>query len=183
MAAIKTVALSALAVVGVVLLLVVGAVLTGYVIVDDPAAAAGEVLSGDVQTPEVSVDGWRIDQENSTGDTFVFRGDVHVNNSMNAVGGSVDVVEYDAYVSGRPDEGFEKVGEGEIQDLVIRPNESITRETSFEAQRDDVLSAAGGSAVDGVTGLSMYMRVDGVARLSFGPFAFEVEFQHTEQMQ
>lgn len=183
MVATKAVALSALAVVGVAVLLVVGAVLTGYVIVDDPAAAAGEVLSGDVQTPEVSVDGWRIDQGNSTGGTFVFRGDVHVNNSMNAVGGSVDIVEYDAYVSGRPDEGFEKVGEGELRGLVIRPNETITRETSFEAERDDVISAAGGSAVDVVTGLSMYTRVEGVARLGFGPFAFEVEFQQTEQMQ
>ncbi len=181
--ALKGVLTAAAALVGVVALLVVVAVSTGYVVVDDPAAAASEVLSGDVQTPEVQSENWRIDEANSTAETFVFRGDVVVNNTMNAIGGSVDVVEYDVYVSGRPDEGFERIGEGDMRDIVVEPGNVTTRGTRFEAPRDDVASAMGASAVDVVTGMEMYMRVDGVARLRFGPFAFEVEFTQTQQVQ
>ncbi len=178
----KDIALVVAGVATVVVFLVAAAVLTGYIIVDDPSEAASEVVSGDVETPPVETGGWTIDEERSDLDTVVFHGEVEIDNTMNAVGGSVDVIEYEAYASGRPDEGFEKVGEGEIQDLVVPPGEVAREETSFESDTTEFVSAVGATGLDAVVTGEAYLRVDGVARFNFGPFSFEVEFSQTDRL-
>lgn len=180
--ALKGVLTAVAALVGVVALLVVLAVSTGYVVVEDPAAAASEVVSGDVQPPEVNTDNWSIDEEESDLDQVVFRGDLLIDNTVNSIGGSVDVVEYETYVSARPDSGFEKIGEGTTEDLVVPPSERVTENVSFETEPTQFLDAAGSTSLDAVYTRETYMRVDGVAMLTFGPFNFQVEFSQVDRL-
>lgn len=180
--ALKGVLTAVAVLVGVVALLVVAAMATGYVVVDDPAAAASEVLAGDVQTPPVHTESWRIDQEETDLDGAVFRGDLRIDNTVNSIGGSVDVVEYEAYVSGRPDGGFERIGEGTARDLVVPPSEEVTENVSFETDAVQFVDAVGATSLDAAYTRQTYMRVDGVAMLTFGPFNFEVEFSQVDRL-
>lgn len=183
---------SILAVVGVfvfVTVAVVGAaLLTGYITVGDPGEAAGQLLSGDIREPGVEI------ERTDTGPVGAPQGDISdigtggvtveteftVNNT-NHIGGTVDLIEYDAYVSGDRGGPYEFVGEGEMTDLEIPPNGTVTETNSFDVEYDD-FAAAMGFAPDAVASGNGYMRIEGVVMINIRPISFSIEFAEVREI-
>ncbi|MFP4632278.1 MAG: hypothetical protein ACLFMT_02445 [Halobacteriales archaeon] len=161
---------------------------TGYILVDDPGEAASQLLAGDVVPPEVGVEEVQVGPlgapeaglQDVDQDGVTVEQKIYVDNSANAVGGTVDVVEYDAFVSTEPDDGFEKIGNGTMEDLEVPPGERVVNSTSFDSGYDEFAEALGGTAGSFLMSGEMYMRIEGTAEIGFGPLSFEVDFENTE---
>lgn len=183
----------ALAVVGVLLLLVVivvvGAVTTGYIVVGEPGAAASQILTGDIQKPEVGAEEMtvgplgapegRIQDVGTDGATF--RNGFYVRNP-NHIGGTVDLIEYDVYLSGDRDGPYEYLGSGTVEGLSVPPNGTVTETSEFDVEYDDLLAAAGASAPGAVVDGTLYARVEGEATIDLGVTSFTVEFETVEEL-
>lgn len=146
------------------------------VLFEDIRGAASEILLGGLDSPRVETSGWTIDETNSALDTVAFTGEVRVDNSVNSVGASVEVVEYEAYASGDSYAGFEKVGEGEIEDIYLPPGGEAVGRISFQSGSAEFLAAVGAAGLDALVTREVYIRLEGVARLSLGPFSYQMEF-------
>jgi len=183
----------ALAVGGVLLLLVVvvvvGAVATGYVVVGEPGAAASQVLSGDFREPEVGAEEMTLGplgapegsvQDIGT-DGATFRNEFYVRNP-NHLGGTVDLVEYDVYLSGDRDGPYEFLGSGTVEGLSVPPNGTATETNEFDVEHDDLLAAVGTSAPGAVVGGTLYARVEGEATIDLGVTSFTVGFETVEEI-
>lgn len=181
------------AVVGIIVFIVVAlvgaALLTGYITVSDPAEAAGQLLSGDVREPGVEIEKMEIGPvgvpEGSISDIdtggMTVETEFSVNNT-NAIGGKVDLIEYDAYMSGNPNGPYEFVGSGNITNLEIPPNATVTETNSFDTDYDDFATAMGLTGPNAVLTGSAYMRIEGVATIDMGPVAFSIEFKETREV-
>ena len=183
----------ALAVAGILLLLVVlvvvGAVATGYIVVGEPGAAASQILTGDIQEPTVSVGETHvgpvgtpegslreIDEEGVT-----VRNEFRVENP-NHLGGTVDTIEYDVYLSGDRDGPYEFLGSGTVEGLSVPPNGTVMETNDFDIEYDDLLAATGASAPGAVVDGTLYSRVEGEATIDLGVTAFTVEFETVEEL-
>jgi len=181
------------AVVGVLVFILVAlvgaALLTGYITVGDPGEAAGQLLSGDVREPGVEIESidigpvgvpkGSISDVDTGGATVETRFTV---NNTNEIGGRVDLIEYDAYMSGNRDGPYEFVGQGNITDLEIPPNATVTETNSFDTEYDDFATALGLTGPSAVLSGSAYMRIEGVATIDMGPVDFSVEFEDTREV-
>ena len=182
-----------LAVAGVVVLVlvvvVVGAVATGYVVVGEPGAAASQVLSGDFREPDVGAERITVGPlgapEGSISDVgtegATFRNEFYVRNP-NHLGGTVDLIEYDVYLSGDRDGPYEYLGTGTVEDLRVPPNGTVTETNEFDVEYDDFLTATGASAPGAVVGGKLYAKVEGEATVDLGVTSFSVEFETVEEI-
>jgi hypothetical protein len=183
-----------LAAVGVILflgvLLVGGAVVTGYVVVGDPGAAATQILTGDFEEPDVAAEEMEIGpvgapeggMEDIDQDGATFRNEFRIDNP-NHIGGVVSLVEYDVYMAGSRDGEYEYVGNGSIRDLRVPPNGTVTERNEFDVAYDDLITATGVAGPAGlVGGATWYARVEGVATVDLGPVSFDVEFETVEEV-
>lgn len=184
-----------LAVAGVLVFLcaavIVGALLTGYLVVGDPGAAASQILSGDFQEPTVSVEETQVGPVGApeAGVTEVDERGATVRNKFrvdnpNHLGGSVDLIEYDVYLSGDRDGPYEYLGNGMIERLELPPDGTVTETNDFDVAYDDLLTATGTSAPGAVVGDTgtIYARVEGEATIDLGPVSFSVEFETVEEV-
>ena len=121
-----------------------GAVLTGYIVVDDPGAAASQILSGDFEDPEVSAEQVELGplgapqgsiQDIDT-DGATFRNEFSVRNP-NHLGGTVSLIEYDVYLAGSRGGPYERLGSGTVEGLEIPPNGTVTESNEFDVEYDD----------------------------------------------
>ncbi len=99
---------------------------------------------------------------------------------MNHFGGTVDRVYYDAYLSGSLNGDYSKTGDGEITNLVIPPNRSITESSQFESEYTEVVDAVGSSVIE--SDGDMYMKVEGEAIIDLGITSFTVPFSQKMQV-
>ena len=183
----------ALAVGGVLLLLVVivvvGAVATGYIVVGEPGAAASQVLSGDFQKPDVGAEKMTVgplgapeggvSEIGTEGATF--RNEFYVRNP-NHLGGTVDLIEYDVYLSGDRDGPYEYLGNGTVEDLSVPPNGTVTETNEFDTEYEDISTATVTSAPGAVVGGTLYAKVEGEATIDLGVTSFSVEFETVEEI-
>lgn len=185
---------AALTVIGVLVVLltvvVAGAMATGYLVVGDPGAAASQVLSGDFESPNVTVEETRIgpvgvpeggiEEIDEDGATMSNR--LRVENP-NHLGGVVQVVEYDVYMSGDRDGEYDYVGNGTVRDLRVPPNGTATETNELEIGYEDLVAATGGAGLEGlVGGGTWYARIDGEAEIALGPASFTVEFEKVNEV-
>ncbi len=166
-----------------------GAVLTGYIVVDDPGAAASQILSGDFEDPEVSAEQVELGplgapqgsiQDIDT-DGATFRNEFSVRNP-NHLGGTVSLIEYDVYLAGSRGGPYERLGSGTVEGLEIPPNGTVTESNEFDVEYDDFLRAMGVSA-PGVVDGTWYARIEGEATVDLGPASFTVEFEEIEEIE
>ncbi|MDZ7687660.1 MAG: LEA type 2 family protein [Halobacteriales archaeon] len=182
-----------LAVAGVVVLLlvviVVGAVATGYIVIGEPSTAASQILTGDLREPEVGAEEMTIGPlgapegsiSNVGTDGATFRNEFYVRNP-NHIGGTVDLVEYDVYLSGDRDGPYEYLGSGTVEGLEVPPNGTVTETNEFDVGYDDFLTATGTSAPGAVVGGTLYAKVEGEATIDLGVTSFTVEFETVEEI-
>ena len=177
-------------VVAVAVLAVVAAVATGYLVVGDPGAAAGQVLTGNFDEPGVSVEETRIGPvgvpeagiEDVGTDGATVRNEFRINNT-NHLGGRVRAVEYDVYLSGDRDGEYDHVGNGSMHDLRVPPNGTVTETNTFDVAYEDLVAATGGAGIEGlVGGATWYARVEGEATVALGPASFTVEFETVNEV-
>ena len=173
--------------VGVVL---VGAIATGYLVVGDPGAAAGQVLSGDFESPNVSAEETHIGPvgapEGSISEVgtegATVRNRLRIENP-NHLGGTVRIVEYDVSLSGDRDGPYEYLGNGTVRDLSVPPNGTVTETNEFEVGYEDLVSATGRSGLSGlVDGGTWYARVKGNATVALGPANFDIGFESVREL-
>ena len=168
----------------------VAAVATGYLIVGDPGAAAGQVLAGDFEEPDVSVEETRIGPVGvpEAGLTEIDEEGATVSNRIrvdnpNHLGGVVRFVEYDVYISGSRDREYDYVGNGTVRDLRVPPNGTVTETNRFNVAYEEIVSATGGETVEGlVGGATWYARTEGEAAIALGPASFTVEFETVNEI-
>lgn len=182
-----------LAVAGVLILLVVivvvGAVATGYIVVGEPGAAASQILTGDMQEPEVGAEEMTIGPlgapeggiQDAGTDGATFRNRFYVRNP-NHIGGTVDLIEYDVYLSGNRDGPYEYLGNGTVEGLRVPPNGTAKETNEFDIEYDDMLAAAGASAPGAVVDGTLYARIEGEATIDLGVTAFTVGFETVEEL-
>jgi len=183
----------ALAAAGVLAILIValvaGAVLTGYIVVGEPGAAASQVLSGDLQEPEVGAEEMTVGPlgapEGSVSevgaDGATFRNEFYVRNP-NHLGGTVDLIEYDVHLSGSRDGPYEYLGNGTVEGLRVPPNGTVTETNEFDVKHGDFFSAVGTSAPGAAVGGTLYARVEGEATIDLGVTSFAVGFETVEEI-
>lgn len=179
----------AVVVVFLVVAVVVGAVLTGFVVVGEPGEAVSQVLSGDFQEPDVGAEEMTVGPlgvpEGSVSDLgtegATFRNEFYVRNP-NHLGGAVDLIEYDVYLSGSRDGQYEHLGTGTVEGLEVPPNGTVTESNEFDIEYDDFLAATGASAPGAVVGGTLYARVEGEATVDLGVTSFTVEFETVEEI-
>jgi len=186
----RKVLLAASVVVAVIAVVAVAAVATGYIVVGDPATAAGQVLTGDFEDPNVTVEETRVGPvgapEGSIED--VDRDGATVSNRIrvenpNHLGGRVRSVEYDVYLSGNRQGPYEYLGNGSVRDLTVPPNGTVTETNEFDVAYEDLVRATGKSGVQGLAGGgTWYARVEGEAAIALGPASFSVEFEKVSEL-
>lgn len=157
---------------------IVAATASGYLLIGDPVSAAGQLASGDVTPPNVTAENVRVTgADPSIGAdpdaTVEVRFDLVVNNTANAIGGSVDQVDYTVSLSDERKGPYQQVGRGDISDLAVPPGERVGQASDFEMGARDFATAMG-STIGG--GDEDYVRVSGSASFAFGPFGIEVPF-------
>lgn len=164
----------------------VAAVATGYIMIGDPGTAVSQVATGNVTAPNTSIENVRY--ESGGGDIgpgglssqVTMRFDLVIDNRPNAVGGSVDVIDYDVAVSEDPEGPFERIGSGRIPGVTVPPGERVSEESAFTMEATSMAEALGGS-LD--TGSDRYTRISGNATVGFGPFRFTVPFEDVSRME
>ncbi|MGK2229886.1 MAG: hypothetical protein ACI9QA_000033 [Methanobacteriota archaeon] len=176
--------------VAVVVVAVVGATATGYLVVGDPGSALGQALTGDFDRPNVSV------EETTVGPVGVPKGGISdvdsegatVRNRIrienpNHLGGKVRVVEYDVYLSGDRDGSYEYLGTGTVRGIDVPPNGTVTETNEFNVTHENLVTAAGRSGLSGlVSGGTWYARVEGNATVALGPASFDVGFESVREV-
>lgn len=178
------------AVVVLVVVLLLGAVATGYLVVDNPGAAAAQVVSGEFKEPNVTVEETRIGPVGvpEAGIQDVDRDGATVRNGFrienpNHLGGVVRSVKYDVYLSGDRNGDYEYLGNGTLRDLSVPPNGTVTETNEFDVAYEDLVSATGSAGLSGlVDGATWYARVEGEAAIALGPASFTVEFETINEM-
>jgi len=172
-----------------IIAVVVGAVLAGYIVVGEPGAAASQVLSGNFQKPDVGAEKMTVGPlgapeggVNDVGtDGATFRNEFYVRNP-NHLGGTVDLIEYDVYLSGDRDGPYEYLGTGTVEGLRVPPNGTVTETNEFDVEYEDFLAATGTSAPSAVVGGTLYAKVEGEATVDLGVTSFTVEFETVEEI-
>lgn len=164
------------------LLAATGSVSGDRVLFDDVGEAASEILFRNLDRPRVETSDWSIVGARSAFDTLAFTGEVRLDNSTNAVGASIDLVEYEAYASADSLAGFEKVGEGEIEDIYLPPGGEAVGGISFRSGSGEFLAAVGAAGVDALVTREVYIQLEGVANLSLGPFSYQFEFSPVDRL-
>lgn len=161
------------------------AVVSGYLLIGDPGAAAGQLASGDVAEPNVTIENVRFEgagggvQGTSVETAVTARFDVVINNTRNEIGGSVDEVDYEIALSGRRRGPFQRVGDGVMRGVTVPPAQRVAEEGTFQMNAVEMAEALGGS----LDTTSTYMRVKGNATVAFGPFGFTIPFEDVERVE
>lgn len=172
------------------LAVIVGALLTGYLVVDEPGAAASQVLTGDLQEPDVEVKEMEIeplgvpegDLRGADADGVTFSNEFYISNP-NHIGGAVDLIKYDVYLSGDRDGPYEYLGTGTVEDMEVPPNGTVTETNEFDAEYDDLLTALSVTAPGAVVDGTVHARIEGEATFDLGVASFTVEFEETEEIE
>jgi hypothetical protein len=129
---------------------------------------------GPLGAPEGSVS--EIGTEGAT-----FRNEFYVRNP-NHLGGTVDLIEYDVYLSDDRDGPYEYLGNGTVEGLSVPPNGTVTETNEFNVEHEDFLTATGTSAPGAVIGGTLYARVEGEATVDLEVTSFAVEFETVEEI-